>query len=267
MGVAGVATSTVISQIVSGGICLFYMFRKYPVLRFGMKDFRPDFALIGWILKIGIPMGIKSTFLSLGMMVITRVINGFGTSVVAAYGVGTRIEQLAEMSFSTLSNAFATYAGQNLGAKQFDRIKVGFRNTFFITAGLCVLSMVVVQLFTRNIVCLFVDSAEREIIDIAVTFLRIESACYIALGTIWHYHAALRGFGDVAVPMVSSFLELGSKILVSIFLSAVIGYTGIWFAAPVGWFLGIIPLAVRYHSGRWKKQAERVDRVEEEECA
>ncbi len=257
MGVAGVAYATVISQAVSAVGCIIRIFQKYPDLRFGVSDLAPDFELIKRITGMGLSMGVQSCVTSLGMMVVTRVINSFGADVVVAQTVGARVQNLAIMMFSQFSFSFSVYAGQNFGARDFERIRQGFRSCFLLVGGLSILAATLVFIFGDQIILLFVNADETSVIAIARKLIRIAAAFYPFLGWIWLYLSTLKGVGAIPPVIISGFVELAAKILLSIGLSRIWGATGIWFAEPIGWVLGIIPVAAYYYSGRWKKLSDK----------
>ncbi len=121
-GVAGVAFATVLSQLVSAVLCGLYMSKRHKRLVPDRESWRLDKAMIKEYLSIGLPMCAQSMVLCVGMFVITAVINSFGSDIVAAYTVGGKVEQLATVSFSNVAFSFSVYAGQNFGAKKFQRI-------------------------------------------------------------------------------------------------------------------------------------------------
>ena len=84
--------------------------------------------------------------------------------------------------------------------------------------------------------------------------IRIEAVFYPALGMVWLFNSALRGLGEVNATILSSVVELLSKILISVLLSRVLQETGIWFAAPIGWVLGFGVSAFCFYRGRWEKR-------------
>jgi putative MATE family efflux protein len=257
-GVAGVAFATVISQAVSAVLCIVYMVKKYQLLHFKKEDMIPDWKLIRRIMSIGLPMGLQSCLLSVGMMVITSVINSFGSDIVAAQTAGSKVEQLVTMIFAQVAFSFSVYSGQNFGAKDFMRIKLGFKKAFIIVGSLSLISTAIMFLFGKDIILLFVNANETKIIKSAVELIYIEAVFFAPLGWIWLYNSALRGIGDIGVTLLSSFVELGAKILLSIFLSREYGYIGIWYAAPIGWVLGLIPSMLRFHGGRWTHLADKI---------
>jgi putative MATE family efflux protein len=257
-GVAGVAFATVISQAVSAVFCIVYMAKKYTLLHFKKEDMKPDWKLIRRITSIGLPMGLQSCLLSVGMMVITSVINSFGSDIVAAQTVGSKVEQLVTIIFSQVAFSFSVYSGQNFGAKDFMRIRLGLKKAFIMVGSLSIISTAIMLLFGKDIILLFVSPGETTIIKSAGELIHIEALFFAALGWIWLYNSALRGIGDVGITLLSSLVELGAKILLSIFLSRAFGYIGIWYAAPIGWVLGLIPSMIRFHSGGWKRLADKM---------
>lgn len=253
MGVAGVAVATVGSQAISAAICILVMFRKYPDLMPKRHTLRPDMPVSLKIFGMGAQMALQSLFLSVGMMVITRVINGYGSNVVAAFTVGSNVQNLAVMLFSNFSFGFSVYVGQNFGAKNAERIKLGVRQIFLLVGGLSIFAGVLTLIFAELLVSLYVKPNETEVIQYSLEFIRIQAWFFPFLGWIWLYNSTVKGMGKINISMVSSVVELCSKIGLSLLLPIWIGTTGIWFAAPIGYILGIIPLLIYYYSGRWKK--------------
>ena len=111
------AWATVISQILSAVLCMTYMFARYPQLRFGREELKIDRRLMREMLRIGVPLGITNGLLSVGMMVVTGVVNSFGSDIVAVYTVGGKVSQIATVTFSQLAFSFSVFAGQNFGRR------------------------------------------------------------------------------------------------------------------------------------------------------
>ena len=122
MGCAGVAIATILSQAISAVISYFYIAGKFPIFRFRKGDFRLDFNMIRILLKIGLPGAIQFSVCAIGVIIVQIAINGFGSDIVAAYSIGNKIETLLSQMFTALGMAISTYAGQNLGAGNLDRI-------------------------------------------------------------------------------------------------------------------------------------------------
>lgn len=254
MDVAGVAWATILSQFISAVLCFVYMHRKYEVLRFTRADMAFDKKINGDYLRYGLPMGATSCFLSVGMFVITGVINSFGSSVVAAYTVGSKVENVAVLLFNQFAFSCSVYTGQNFGAGDKERIYDGTKQAMRLVLGLSVVAAVLMLFFGKYVAMLFLDGGETEILSIACELIRIEAFFYPALGMVWLYNSALRGIGAVKPTIVSSVAELCCKIVISLTLSRVLGATGIWFAAPVGWVLGAAISIAVFYRGKWEKR-------------
>ncbi len=254
MGVAGVAVATLVSQAISAALSIIYMFKKYPILRVGKADMKPDMKETATIFGMGAQMALQSALLSVGMMVITSVINGYGSSVVAAFTVGSNVQNLAAMLFSNFAFGFSVYVGQNYGARDIERIKRGVREIFILVGVLAAIATALSLIFANFLVSLYVKAEEVEVVEASLSFVRIQAWFFPFLGWIWLYNSTLKGMGKITITMVSSFVELGSKIGLSIALPIILGsYVGIWYAAPIGWILGIIPDIIYYYGGFWKK--------------
>lgn len=255
-GVIGVAAATVIAQGVSAVLCILYMLKKYPRLRPDKAAWAFDGGLMKEYLSIGLPMCLQNILLSVGMFVITSVINSYGSDIVAAYTIGGKVEQLATISFSNMAFSFSVYAGQNYGAKLFSRIKEGLCQGLIIISSLAALSTLVMWLFAEPLAKIFLEAtAPAIVLEGAVSMIRVEATLFIALGAIWTLNSTLRGIGAVNITLVSSIIELASKIGFSLILPLALGYLGIWMAAPIGWVLGLIPSV--FYMAHWFKNQKK----------
>lgn len=261
MGVKGVAIATVIAQVISAACCVVYTLRRYPMFRLTRADMRFSKSNVTMIAKIGLSMGLQGFFLAIGDMTIAGVVNSFGTDVVAAYATGGRVQQFALLLLFTITEAFAVYAGQNLGARQFDRIRDGHKKIAAVIIGLCVLAALIMFGFGGVFVRLFISANDPhldEIVGIAKGFLRVSSCFYPFLGMILLFNNTMRGIGDALYPLISGIVEIVLKIGLAIGLGLAFGYVGVWFASPAGWVLGILPSCIRYYRGGWEKLADKI---------
>lgn len=252
-GVQGVAWATVISQTISAVLCIVYMFKKYTILRFNRKEAAADKKIMGEILRIGIPLGLTNALLAVGMMVVTGVVNSFGSDIVAVYTVGGKVNQIAAVSFGQLAFSVAVFAGQNYGAERYDRIISGIKKALIMVVVLSVISSVAIFAGAKQVALLFLNADEVGILNDSAQMIRIVSCFYIFLGAIWVYNNALRGVGYVKATILSSIVELFAKVGLSICFAKIFGYVGIWYAEPIGWILGLIVSGVIFHRKKWMK--------------
>ena len=250
MNVAGVAIATVISQMISAFLSVLYIIKKFPILKLNKEDMVFDSSNLLMIVKIGASMSIQSVFLSIGEMIISGVVNTFGTNVVASYTTGNRINQFASMAYFVVSEAFAVYVAQNYGAQKIDRIKEGFKSIIILSLSLSILAAVIIFLFGDHLARFFISKDDQYIdviAEICKGYLRISSAFYPFLAIILLYNNAIRAIGNAFIPLISGITEIVIKIGGSLLLSIPFGYIGVWFANPVGWALGILPTCIYFH--------------------
>lgn len=255
MNVAGVAIATVVSQMISAFLSVFYIIKKFPILKLNKEDMIFDSSNLLMIVKIGASMSIQSVFLSIGEMIISSVVNTFGTNVVASYTTGNRIIQFASMAYFVVSEAFAVYVAQNYGAQKIDRIKEGFKSIIILSLTLSILAAVIIFLFGDHLVKLFISKNDQYvdvIAEICKGYLRISSAFFPFLAIILLYNNSIRAIGNAFIPLISGITEIVIKIGGSLLLSIPFGYIGVWFANPVGWVLGILPTCIYFHKYAFK---------------
>ncbi|SFD17231.1 MATE family efflux transporter [Clostridium uliginosum] len=246
MGVAGAAYATVISQAVSGILCLIYTSKKYDILKLQKKDwkFEKRFALKH--LNLGIPMALQFSITAVGVMVLQSALNAFGSTIIAAYTAASKVEQLVMQPAITFGVTMATYSGQNLGAGKIERIKEGVKKCSYISLIISIASGVIVVCFGGTFTKLFISGAQPEVIASAQHYLNIVSIFFTILGLLFIYRNTLQGIGEAFVPMMAGVAELVVRVIVAFTLPTFIGYTGICLASPIAWIAATIPLAIKY---------------------
>lgn len=254
MDVAGVAWATVIAQLLSAAMCCAYMWKKYEMLRFAKCELKPDVRMQWRYIRIALPIAFREILLTGGQMVISAVVNRFGSAVVAAYTVGGKVEQMAFITLSQIECAFAFYTGQNFGAKRFDRISKGLKHVLMLSGSVAAVAMAVMLGFGRSLALIFVRMEETAVLSAAVDLIRIDAIFLPAFSVICLYNSMLRGMGIVGPTLASSAAELISKVGFSLILSASLGYTGAWLASPLGWVVGLTVSVGYYHFGNWKQK-------------
>lgn len=253
MGVFGVALATIISQAVSAVTCLIYAYHKVPYFRLTKEELRPHKEIIIKSFRLGMPVALQNSMIAISCMVLQGVVNSFGDTVMAAYTITNRIEQIVQQPYGSLGAALTTYSGQNIGAGKIDRVKKGFRQAILMALIFSILLIPVAYLFGPRIVGIFVK--EQEVIDIGYRALRITSLCYFGLGMIYVPRALLNGCGDTGFAMLNGISEVVCRILYSPIFTRIslLGYWGIWCTTAATWITTAIVCVVRYFQGKWKK--------------
>lgn len=254
MGVLGVGLATVIAELISAIVCMLYAYRKVSFFRLGKADMKPDRNMIVRAFELGIPIAMQSAMISVSRMVLQGVINSFGESVMAASDIINRIEELVQQPFSSLHAALTTYAGQNIGARDTERVRKGYRQSAVVAVGFGLLIIPIAYLFGERIVGAFVKDAE--VIALGTTALHINSLFYAVVGMIHVSRAVLNGCGDTGFALMNGLTEVICRVCYSQFFTRIpaLGYWGIWVTTAATWTTTAIVCIIRYKSGIWKKK-------------
>jgi len=252
--IAGVAIATVISQGGAFFSAIIYLNRTHTLMKFSLFGLKFDKEIFRNSMRIGLPSGLQQTFVSLGLLAITWIVNLFGVNVIAAYSIAMRIDSLASLPAMNFSAALSTFVGQNIGAHKTERVRAGLIATLKMTSLISVFFSVIAILFSRFLMGLFTN--DQEVIAIGVKYLIIVSSFYLLFSTLFIINGVMRGAGDTLIPMFITLFALWFvRIPLAWFLSQRIGETGIWWSIPIGWFIGMAMGIVYYRSGRWKKKS------------
>ena len=246
MGVAGAAYATIISQGVSAILCLIYTYKRFTILRLKKEDFNVKRKYYHKHLKIGIPMALQFSITSIGIMTVQGALNVFGSTVIASYTAASKALQLVMQPAITFGVTMATYCGQNLGAKEYGRIKEGVKECTKISIITSIIAGAVLIFLGKYFVMMFISNPDAEILKYAQQVLDISAIFFIPLGLIFIYRNALQGIGDSFVPMMAGVYELVARAIVAFTLPRYLYFIGICLADPVAWFAAVIPLGITY---------------------
>lgn len=246
MGIRGAAIATIISQFVAVVSCAVYANRVNPFFRFSREDFSVSMEMVCKVIRLGIPISLQFALIAVSSMAVQRIVNSYGTVVVAAFTSTSRIEQLIHQPYATLGTSIATYCGQNYGARKYDRVYMGYRKGFLIMTVLTLVMIVVMQVFGRGITSLFVS--DEQVIALGTMGLRITSVFYIALGTIYVVRGVLTGIGDAFFALFNGIVEVVGRFTIPIFVTKFMGLEepGIWLATGIVWVLSGATAWLRY---------------------
>ncbi len=246
-GVAGAAWATVASQAVSGGLCLWFVARKFPILKLRRSDWRIDRGFLWEHLRIGMPMALQFAITAIGVVVMQAALNAYGTTTVAAFAAAARIEQLAVQPLFAVGITMATFGAQNFGAGRLDRIRIGVRQCSWISTAYCLCGGFALWLGGPWMVELFVGSGEEAVLRDAQVYLNCVALFFVILGQLFVYRNVLQGMGYAFVPMMAGVIELVVRMGGSHLLSEHFGYAGVCLVSPFAWVGATSMLAVFYY--------------------
>jgi putative MATE family efflux protein len=276
MGVAGAAMATLCTQAMAMAIGLGLLISGKHGIELRWADFRPDWRMMGTLLKIGAPASVEQSTQALGMTLMMLLVSTFGTIPIAAYGIGTRVLSCAIIPAMGLSLATSTLVGQNIGAGRLDRA-IRTNATSCLISFVTLVTAGLVFFFTGRQLAQFLMPEGGPAIDVTATFISILSISFGFIGLQQVLTGTLRGAGDTVAPMLLAIVSLWIlRFPLAYVLSkhTSLGATGIWWAVAISIFASALLTAAWFLRGNWKhrrlleeveieQQAERQMAMEE----
>ncbi len=256
MGIAGAAIATVIAQGVSCVMVMGKLMRAKTDYRVELKRIRLHKKMIRRIISFGFPAALQQSVTSFSNVVVQSYINHFGTAAMAGYSATIRIDGFTQLPLQSFNMAITTFVGQNIGAKQYDRVKKGVFAAWLMSSG--VIAVCSVCIFSAAPFLIGIFTKDAEVIAIGSGMERIFSAFYLALPVVQILNGALRGAGLSKIPM---YFMLGSFVVLrQIYLMIAVPLTNdvnvVMAGWPITWIICAIGMAVYYFKTDWLKKYE-----------
>lgn len=247
-GVAGAAFATSLSQWVSGLGLLAFTLAKMPQLRPSRQDVRWKKDRVLEIARFSLLTCVQQSVMNFGILMVQGLVNSFGTVVMAAFAAAVKIDSFAYMPVQDFGNAFSTFIAQNYGAKRMDRVDRGIKSAVVSSVVFALLISVLVFVFAKPLLLLFVKPEETEILAVGVQYLRIEGAFYFGIGILFLLYGLYRAIERPGMSLVLTVISLGTRVALAYILSAIpaIGVVGIWWSVPIGWALADVTGVLYY---------------------
>lgn len=237
MSVSGPAAATVVSQGAAGIVCLFYMKKKYPVLRMTAEERKPSLSCMKTLCRMGIPMGLQYSVTAIGSIIVQTSMNALGSSVVAAVTAAHKIHGFLGCPLEALGATMAPYAGQNLGARRVDRIGKGTLDACLCGFAASALIIGIILLAGRQLIGIFLDKPDELVISFAYRFLVTLSSFYCLLTIVNVVRFSIQGMGYSGVAILSGVMELLARAAVGLLLAPRYGFSALCYAHPLAWFM------------------------------
>ena len=275
LGVAGVAIATVIAQGLSAVISFCLLLRLLGTYREetstketdaekrGVEETDADtaqrklydFSMLGNMIKVAIPSMVQQSIVSIGMLLVQSVVNGFGSSVLAGYTAGMRIESICIVPMIATGNAVSTFTAQNLGAGQSERVRRGYLAGVRMVAAFAVLTCLILTIFHEPIINAFLEEgSDAAAFATGNAYLTFIAFFFVCIGMKAITDGVLRGAGDVVVFTLANLINLGIRVSFAFGFAGVIGVEAVWFAVPMGWTTNFVISYIRYLSGKWSRK-------------
>lgn len=243
-GVTGAAIATVISQLLSVILCVIRMKKAFPILHVSANDFKLEKSQVLQMYQSGLSMGLMSSLVNFGTVVLQTGINQLGTSIIVAHTSARKVFEIWGLPGSVLGSAMATYCGQNYGARKYDRIRQGMKSALMLGGVWAIIVFIMAHTISPYLIRFIASTQNEEIIYWGTTYLETDMSFMIICVLIVVLRNSMQGFGDYITPIVSSFIELVGKVVFSITFVKMFDYWGIIWAEPIIWFFMVIPLIV-----------------------
>ena len=238
MGVQGAALATISGQALSCLICLIAVLRL-PVMHIAGADLRWDGRMCARLMKLGLPIAFQNLIISVGGLVLQKVVNGFRYAFVAGFNATNRLFGLFELAGISLGTAVGTFAGQNLGAGRLDRVRLGQRRAAQLSVLLGLLVGGLMILFGKPLLSLFITDSDpdkvAQTLAVAYEYMVVMSLGLSMLYLLFTYRTTLQGLGDTVIPMVSGFVELVMRIVCAVALPLLLNEWGIYVSEIAAW--------------------------------
>ena len=263
MGVAGAAWATIISQAVSGILCLVRLLLMRDVLHITWRTLWPTKALLFQLIRLGLPSGLTQAVFSLAMLVVQFLTNSFGTTIIAVSTVVMRVDGFAMMPNFTFGTATTTFTGQNIGAGRLDRVEKGTKDGLKLGLSVSVVLVALILFFGRYLMEMFTSTPD--VIDTGMHMMRILSIGYIAMAVTQILSGVMRGAGDTMTPMwISLITTIVIRVPIAYGLAALMhSADALFISLLISWVMGAVLTSIAFRMGRWKKKSIINDDVPE----
>lgn len=262
MEVAGVALATAIAQGISALLCLWKLSRMKEIFDLKPHYLKPVKRHSIMIVKLGLPSGLTQAIFSMAMIIVQSLTNSFGEMVIAANVIIMRVDGFAMMPNFSFGTAMTTYAGQNVGAKDYKRVEEGAKQGTLIAAAVSTVITLLILLFGKYLMGVFTETVE--LVNLSNHMMHILAAGYIAMAVTQSLSGVMRGAGDTMTPMwISLFTTVALRVPVAYgtaWLTRSELYPNgrsecIFISLLVSWVIGALITAICYRRGKWKAKS------------
>ena len=251
MGVPGVAWATFLCQSISGIVAVIFVLKKVHEVVGGEKCPLFSGVLLKKMLIIAIPSAIQQSFISVGNILVQRVINGFGTACMGGYTAAIKLNNMFVTSVTALGNGMSNYTSQNLGAQKYDRAKTGAR--FGIISALLLAELIGIAMYLTMPQLASLFSRTPEVIALATRQARVITLFYCLLAYSHAVASVCRGAGKAFVPMLV-MLAVWCVLRIT-YISLIMRYSHeirfIYYAYPITWSISSVIFFIYYHCSDW----------------
>jgi len=251
MGVQGVAIATVLAQALAFILQIILFNRRLIKYKTDNKKIIELKSLIQ-LTRLALPTTSQEILISVGIVLTQVLVNRFGSQVVSAYTITSKISEFVMLPMINLGIGMTVFTAQNVGAFQFDRVKSAYINMLRITVSFGLVMAILVSLFANQIISLFLGvNLTAEILEVGRIYLYYSAFTFIFMAILFPAESLLKGAGDIHMFLFIAITGSFTKILVALLLIPYLGIQGVWFGIAFGWFIETVLTLYRYRSNKW----------------
>jgi len=260
MGINGVAYATVIAQIVSALLCFRKLKRMNHLFDIKLKYLKISKKHFTSIIRLGLPSGITQAIFSMAMIIVQSLTNSYGELLIAANVIVMRVDGFAILPIFSFGTALTTYAGQNVGAKLYNRVEKGTKQGTIMALCTSAFITIIILILGKNLIHIFTDTPE--LVDLSYRMVVLLSMGYLALAVSQCLQGTMRGAGDTMTPM---WITLLTTVVIRVPLAYAIAYftrtpelpngrqESVFISLLCAWLIGAAINYIVYKKGKWKK--------------
>ena len=237
MGIAGAAYATVLAQLLASLYCLVFI-RRSHMYQLSSANRVLSLDLLKEQITLGLPMGAQNLITSIGGLVVQATANSFGVLFVTGYATANKLYALLEIAATSYAQGTLTFTAQNRGIDNTKRIRDGLKSSLFIGVITAVFMSCIMLFAGHEILGLFITDAgstTETAIQIGVQFLTILAFGFPLLYSLYIIRACIQGLGDSLFPMLSSFIQVIMRVSCALFLTKIMGHSGIFWGEICAW--------------------------------
>jgi len=262
MGVAGVALATVIAQIISSILCIMKLAKMHDIFDFNIHHLKWNRKHVRTTIKLGLPSGLTQMIFSMAMIIVQSLTNSFGEMFIAANVIVMRVDGFAMMPNMSFGTAMTTFAGQNVGAKKYDRVKKGAKEGTLFALATSTIITILILMFGRQLMSIFTDTPE--LVNLSMRLMKILAIGYLAMSVTQCLSGIMRGAGDTMTPM---WISIITTVIIRVPVAYSLAFLTRSEAFPTGrsesvfvslllsWVIGATLTIIFYKKGKWQDKA------------
>ena len=247
LGVFGASLATVLSQAISGVLCLLFIMVKVPILHITRSEWRPQSKRMTELCTYGVPMGLQYSITAIGSVILQVAVNSLGSLSVAAVTAASKVLNFLACPFDALGSTMATYGAQNVGASRYDRLNKGIYSASLMGFGYSLLAFGVAWFFGRSLTGLFVSGdSSAQLVELAQTYMITNVLAYPLLTLVNVVRFMIQGMGFSMFAILAGVMEMAARSLEGMFLVPALGYFGAALGSPLAWVAADLFLVPAY---------------------